>query len=159
MNTSSLQSLYGVVFAWNGTSPTTELWRSATVVGTAGLVDFAPTNVQLTQGQTYVAFLSTYGLTGNSGLGTVGTCLTFVGCNSNSTPNLGTLIIGNVLADALVFNPIVNNSRDATFSATITALTAAPEPAAWGMMIVGMFGVGMALRRSRKVVALGNCAA
>jgi hypothetical protein len=151
LNQSDLQSLYGVVFAWNGTSPTTELWRSAVVAGAAGLIDFSPTNVQLTQGQTYVAFLSTYGLQNNAGMATVGTCLTFGGCTSNKTPNLGTLIIGNILDGGAVFNPIVNNSRDATFSATISAVSAAPEPATWGMMILGMFTVGVALRRRQNV--------
>lgn len=151
LNSSTLQSLYGVVYAWNGTAPTTELWRSSVISGAAGLKDFSPTNVQLTQGQTYVAFLSTYGLTNNSGLATFGTCLSFVNCQSNDIPNLGTLIVGRIFDDGPEFNPIVNNSRDATFSATITAVTAAPEPATWGMMIIGMFGVGMALRRRQKV--------
>lgn len=154
LNTSNLQSIYGVVYGWNGTSPTTELWRSPVGTANAGLLDFTPTGVRLTQGQTYVAFLSTFGIQNNSGLATVGTCLTFVGCNSNSTPNLGTLITGNVLGSGLVFNPVVNNSQDATFSVTITA-AATPEPATWAMMILGMGVVGCALRRRRTATRVG----
>ncbi len=51
LNTSDLQSLYAVVYAWNGTGPGAELWRSATIAGTTGLLDFTPTGVQLAQGQ------------------------------------------------------------------------------------------------------------
>jgi hypothetical protein len=148
LNTSSLQSVYGVVFAWNGTSPTTELWRSGIVPGSAGLFSFSPTNVSLTQGQTYVAFLSTYGLTTNSGLATVATCLTFGGCASNSVPNLGTLIYGNVLGRDVVFSPVLNNSQDATFSATITSPV--PEPSTWAMAILGIGMIGYAMRRRQK---------
>ncbi len=155
LNTSTLASLYGMVFGWNGTNPTTELWRSMVIPGTAGLFDFNPTGVGLTQGQTYVAFLSTYGLENNSGLATVGTCLTFVGCTSNSIPNLGTLVFGNVLGSGLVFNRVVNNSQDATFSATITdAVTpAVPEPATWAMILIGFGGIGFAMRRRMKLAA------
>ncbi|UAJ10084.1 PEPxxWA-CTERM sorting domain-containing protein [Polymorphobacter megasporae] len=148
LNTSTLQSVYGIVFAWDGTGPTTELYRSAVRSGAAGLFDFAPTGVLLTQGKTYVAFLSTFGLTGNSGLATVGSCLPFVGCASNSIPNLGTLVIGNVLGDGPVFNSL--SYLDATFSATITA-AAVPEPATWVLMIVGMGAVGYALRRRQRL--------
>lgn len=157
LNSSSLQSLYGVVFAWDGSAPTTELWRSPTIAGTAGLVSFNPTGVTLTAGQTYVAFLSTYELEGNSGLASIGTCLTFVGCTSNLTPNLGTLIIGNIYSDVPVFSPIVNNSRDATFSVTI-AEAAVPEPATWAMMIIGFGAVGFSVRRRQGNTAQARAA-
>jgi hypothetical protein len=150
LNSSTLTSLYGVVYAWDGAKPTTELWRSATVPGTAGLLDFQPTGVTLTQGQTYVAFLSTFGLTGNSGLASAGSCLTFVNCNANTIPNLGTVILGNVQGGNVVFSPIVNNSRDMTFSATITAPV--PESATWAMLVLGFGLLGFALRRSKQMV-------
>lgn len=156
LNTSNLQSLYGIVFAWNGTSPTTELYRSAVIGGGAGLIDFKPVGVKLTQGQTYVAFLSTFGLAENSGLATVGTCLNFGGCKANEIPNLGTLIYGNVLSGSVVFNPVVNNSQDATFAATITAPV--PEPTTWALMIVGMGATGVALRRRKRTAPLAQLA-
>lgn len=156
LNSSDLRSVYGVVFGWNGIAPTTELWRSPVIAGAAGLLDFMPTGVRLTQGQTYVAFLSTFGLSNNSGLATVGTCLTFVGCSSNAIPNLGTLVFGNVLGNGPVFSQIVNNSQDATFSVTVTAVAAIPEPAAWAMMILGLGTVGLLLRRRRRIAAVAG---
>lgn len=150
LNSSTLALVYGVVFGWDGSKPTTELYRSAVRPGTAGLFNFSPTGVQLTQGQTYVAFISTYGIANNSGLATVATCLPFGGCNSNNIPNLGTLIFGNVQGSGLIFNPVVNNSQDATFSVTI-AEAAVPEPATWAMMMAGMGAVGLAMRRRRAV--------
>lgn len=151
LNTSSLQSVYGIVFAWDGSNPTSELYRSPIRSGSAGLFDFAPTNVAITQGQTYVAFLSTYGIASNSGLATLGTCLPFAGCNSNSIPYLGALVTGNVLGNGPVFNSL--GYLDATFSATITpaAVGSVPEPATWTMMIFGMGAVGLALRRRQRV--------
>ncbi len=148
LNSSNLKSVYGVVFGWNGTRPTTELYRSGVRSGAPGLFDFAPTGVQLGKGRTYVAFISTYGIADNSGLATVGTCLPFAGCASNAIPNLGKLVIGNVYADGPGFNAL--NYLDATFSATITP-TAVPEPATWALMVLGIGAVGYASRRRRMV--------
>ncbi len=149
LNSSSLTSLYGVVYAWNGSKPGAKLWRSAVISGAAGLKDFNPAGVTLAKGQTYVAFLGTYGIAGNAGSASVGTCLTFVGCTSNSVPNLGTMITGNVYADGVEFKPVINNAFDATFSATI-APSAVPEPATWAGMMLGMGGIGVALRSRQR---------
>ena len=148
LNTSTLRSLYGVVFAWDGTRPTTELYRSEIRSGAAGLFDFAPTGVQLTQGQTYVAFLSTYGVANNAGLATIGSCLPFGGCTSNSITNLGSFVTGNILGDGPVFSSL--NYLDATFSATIVP-AAVPEPATWAMLLLGVGLVGGVMRRKHKI--------
>ena len=151
LNTSSIQSLYGVVYEWTGTAPGAELWRSANIAGGAGVKDFNPVGVTLTQGQTYVAFLSTFGIADNSGLATVGTCLALAGCGSNNIPNLGTLAYGNVFPDGTItYSTAFNVVYDATFSATIEA-AAVPEPASWAMMIGGFGLVGGAVRRRQAV--------
>src|SRR5436190_12834668 len=86
LNSSSIASLYGAVYAWDGSKPTTLLWQSQVVSGIgsglngSGLFDFSPIGVDVQQGQTYVAFLSTYGIANNSGLATVGSCLSFSQC-------------------------------------------------------------------------------
>ncbi len=144
LNASDLQSVYGIVFKWDGSRPTDELYRSDVRSGAAGLFAFDPTGIKLMQGETYFAFISTFGLADNAGLATVGTCLPFAGCGSNSIPNLGTLVTGNVLADGPVFNSL--GYLDATFSVTIAA-TAVPEPTSWALMILGMGAAGCMLRR------------
>lgn len=151
LNSSALPSLYGAIYAWDGSQPTTLLWQSPVVSASAGLLDFSPVGANVTQGQTYLAFLSTYGIDqnghSNAGSATVADCLPFAGCNSNSIPNLGNLVFANVLADGPVWRQAVNNSRDATFSVTITS--AVPEPSTWAMLILGFAGVGLMAARRR----------
>lgn len=151
LNSSTIPSIYGAVYAWDGSKPTTLLWQSPVVSGAAGLLDFSPVGANVTQGRTYVAFLSTYGIANDSGVATVGDCLPFAGCNSNSIPNLGNMVFANVLADGPVWTSV--NYRDATFSATITSPV--PEPSTWAMIILGFAGVGfLAYRRKQDGGAL-----
>jgi hypothetical protein len=146
LNNSSIASLYGAVYVWDGSKPATMLWQSPVVSGTAGLLDFSPVGVNLTQGMTYVAFLSTYGIANHSGQATVADCLPFAGCDSNTIPNLGNMVFANVLADGPSWTSV--NYRDATFSATISAV---PEPSTWAMIILGFASVGfLAYRRKQE---------
>ncbi|OKO86837.1 hypothetical protein AC630_01970 [Bradyrhizobium sp. AS23.2] len=149
LNSSTIPWLYGAVYAWDGYKPTTLLWQSSVVSGAAGLLNFSPVGVNVTQDQTYVAFLSTYGIANNSGLATVGDCLPFAGCNSNSIPNLGNMVFANVLADGPSWTSV--NYRDATFSATITSPV--PEPSTWAMMLLGFSGLGFMTYRRKRVIA------
>lgn len=156
---STLTSVQAIVYALNGPLTTTfvpgaEIWRSAAVAGSSGLLNFNPTGVTLTAGQNYVAFLSTY-FTNGTGQANVSSCNPFIGgaacAASNANPNLGRAITGRAEGanlDQLVFGQVVNGSQDLTFSATITAV---PEPATWLMMIAGFGLVGSVMRRRTRV--------
>lgn len=156
---STLTSVQAIVYALNGPLTTTftpgaEIWRSGAVAGTSGLLNFNPTGVNVTAGQNYVAFLSTY-YTSSTGSAQVSSCNVFVGgpacVAANSTPGLGRAITGVVTGanlNELNFSQIVNGSQDLTFSATIAAV---PEPASWMMMIGGFGMLGTAMRRRPRV--------
>lgn len=155
---STLTSVQAFVYALEGPlastfTPGTEIWRSAAVAGTSGVLDFNPTGVVLTGGQSYAAFLGTYYTIG-TGQANVASCNPFTSstcADSNTNPNLGRAIIGSARGsnlDELTFAQVVNGSQDLTFSATIVAV---PEPATSGMLIVGFGLTGIALRRKRKV--------
>ena len=157
LNTSTIKSLYGAVYAWDGSKPTTLLWQSSVMSGIGsesdggGLFDFSPTGANVTQGQTYVAFLSTYGIAGNSGLATVADCLPFAGCNSNSIPNLGNMAWANVLGDGPNWTSV--NFRDATFSATIASPVPGPVIGAGLPGLAMALGALVAWRRRRAAAA------
>jgi hypothetical protein len=47
---------------------------------------------------------------------------------------------------------------DTASIAAADLVSAAPEPATWGLMIVGFFGAGLAMRKSRKIGAMQGTA-
>jgi hypothetical protein len=141
---SSISQLYGAVYLWDGSKPSTLLWKSSLVAGTNGVLDFAPVGINLTQGLTYVAVISTDGLANETGTATVGSCFAFGACNSNQTANLGNMVYATTYPDGPQWSSI--NYLDATFAVTVTS--AVPEPSTWAMIILGFAGVGyMAYRR------------
>jgi len=67
-------------------------------------------------------------------------------------------VIGNTFATSggdLKFNGVnsFHDERPITFSAVVRGDVAVPEPATWGMMLVGFGGMGALLRRRRMAVA------
>jgi hypothetical protein len=154
LNSSTVTSLYGAVYEWTGSGLGTMLWQSPTVSGIGsqadggGVFDFSPTGVNLLQGHTYVAFLSTFGIAGNSGQATVGACFN-AGCTTSDS-NLGNLVYANVFPDGTTTWSNAFGIYDATFSATVSAV---PEPSTWAMMILGFFGVGFLAYRRRNGIA------
>ncbi len=141
----SLPFLYSVVYEWNGTAPGTQVWRSANVAATSGLIEFNPTGVTLTQGKTYVAFLSTAGIANNTGSIGVDSCFN-AGCTAPDA-NLGFAVTGTNRSGDVTWS---NNFGiyDLKFSATVTAPV--PEPATWAMMIGGFGAIGGTMRYRRR---------
>ena len=157
LNSSGLPSLYGALYAWDGSKPTSRLWQSPVVSAGAGLLNFSPVGASVTAGSTYVAFLSTHGIdqngTSNSGLATLGDCLPFAGCSSNTVLNLGNLVFASVLLDGPNWMSTVNNSRDATFSVTIASPVPGPIVGAGLPGLLMAFGGLIAWRRRRHEAA------
>jgi hypothetical protein len=144
-------TLYGGIGVWNG-SPTFNFgggtssiaYQSAQVAANhSGAYTFAP-NVNLTAGNTYVAFLSVFGAN-NAGQGATTMPLGsggggfdyFVWNNSNGGP---------ASSSWNYFGNFGNGRLDLTFAA-------APEPMTWAFMLVGFGGMGALLRRRRMAVA------
>lgn len=158
LGSSTITSVYGAVYAWDGAKPVTQLWQSGPISAAPGLLDFAPVGVKLTAGQAYVAFLSTYGIANNTGSATVASCLSFSGCNNvNADPYIGDLVWKTIYDDTAPFNEAWSKAGylDLTFAATISPAAAIPEPSTWVMMIIGFGSVGaLQYRRKRKVLSL-----
>jgi len=142
LTSSTMPSVFGAVYAWDGSKPTTLLWQSSIVSGIgsgangAGIIDFSPTGVNVTSGQQYVVFLGNFGIQ-ETGQATVGTCLN---CGAP-----GNMVTGVDRSGEITWS---NNFGvyDTTFSITIASPV--PEPTTWAMLIVGFAGVGfMAYRR------------
>ena len=69
--------------------------------------------------------------------------------NQNANSNVQYIISGEVMT-AIAISSTVPIQEIKQNSITIASERAVPEPATWGLMLLGFAGVGMALRRSRK---------
>jgi hypothetical protein len=151
VNSGNLAKLVGQVYTLDGSGvPGTLLWQSDVVTNPMGLLDFNPTGINLTAGTKYVAFLSTFGLSGNTGTASLGDTLSFV-YGTNNIPYLGELV-QDMLQGANLdeHNYATLNYHDLTFSATIAPV---PEAATWSMMLAGFGALGFAMRRRRVAVS------
>ncbi len=143
--------LFGGVGSWNGPATYADgfgspanLFQSGNVASSgAQAYTFSP-NVSVTAGQRYVAYLSTYGLSGAAGSATMptataGAFTNYFVFNNSGDPR------GDSSWDYFGgFGPSV--AFTATFAPAAAA--AVPEPATWAMLILGMAAVGYAMRRS-----------
>jgi hypothetical protein len=142
LTSSTLSSVFGAVYAWNGSTPTTLLWQSSNVsgigagTGGAGVIDFSPIGVNVTAGQQYVVLLSDFGIA-ETGQATVGTCL-----NCGAVGNRVTGVVTDVTTWSNGFGVY-----DTTYSVTIASPV--PEPSTWAMTILGFAGVGFIAYRRR----------
>ena len=162
LNNSTITSLYGAVYAWDGSRPTTMLWQSPVISGNGARSSRLLAHwTQRHAGPDICGVPEHVGIAGNAGIASFGSCLSFSGCNNvNSNPNLGTLVWSTIYADTV---PLPTpgqtqsswssaNHFDATFSATFTS--AVPEPSTWAMMILGFAGVGFMAYRRKNNTAL-----
>jgi PEP-CTERM motif len=148
-------ALFGAVGTWNGTptfdfgygSPVTLFTSAITPSSAAQTFTFSP-NVAVNAGDRYVAYLSTFGVTGANAATTMPT-------TTNAVPGIDYFVFNNSLNPA--GNPSWNYFVDiadfgrgnAQFSATFEEIPPIPEPETWVMMIAGFGLAGSALRRQR----------
>lgn len=151
VNSGNLAKLVGQIYALDGSGiPGALLWQSDVVTNPMGLLNFNPTGVNLTAGIKYVAFLSTFGISDNSGTAALGDTLSFLN-GTNDIPYLGELVQDTLRGANLdEHNYATLNYHDLTFSATIAPV---PEAATWSMMLAGFGALGFAMRRRRVAVS------
>lgn len=146
-----------VIAQWNGSQVVggemfSELTQTVTSVGGEYAHTYSGINLNLTAGSSYIAYITVAGVVDYTGDVLVG--------GSNSSP-LGGLFVFNNSGGA---DPLTNNNdwytsgwspANMQYTADFGAV---PEPATWAMMMVGVFGLGGALRRRREQTAVATTA-
>ena len=146
-------ALAGGVGTWNGTStygegfgsPVNLFESAATPALAAGAYTFN-TDIAVTAGSLYVAYLTTFGVAG-----TAGSTSMPLGDDANPNINYFVWLNGGDPQSTGSWN-YFNNFGDAQFSATFSP-AAVPEPATWAMMIGGFALAGAAMRRRSSKVS------
>jgi hypothetical protein len=88
LNRSTINSLYGAVYAWDKSKPTTLLWQSPVIYGIGSGPNGTVFSTFRPLGQTLGKARPTWRFCEQP---RPGDCLPFAGCNSNSIPNLGNM--------------------------------------------------------------------
>ncbi|WP_243453805.1 PEPxxWA-CTERM sorting domain-containing protein [Sandaracinobacteroides saxicola] len=140
----------GYIGDWNGTAAfgfgfgaTSILYQSSAF--TLGSINSFTTNVAVTAGQNYVAFLSVAGLTGS---GSVSWPVSAV-----SVPGLNYFVWDNGTTPGDITDGDWNYFFESSPTGVILNFAAVPEPATWAMLIAGFGLVGASLRRRRVAAA------
>lgn len=131
-------------------------FNNVTGIGTlssqpGGIVDFDITDLSLAANSTYGLYITQTVTNAGQGSG-----MRFTNAPIGSTVVSDSyLTISNSRGAAYAFNSISRNGRNFNGSLTYTIGAAVPEPATWGMMIMGFGMIGGAMRRrARNVSAL-----
>ena len=85
-----------------------------------------------------------------------GTLIGNVSNNGNGFADwtLGTIDLSSLpTTDGILFHAQWNNASDGGESFFLVSSSAVPEPATWGMMLLGFVGLGFAFRQSRRKVS------
>jgi hypothetical protein len=64
-------------------------------------------------------------------------------------------LAGLPATDQILFHAFWNNASDGAESFFLIAAPGVPEPATWGMMLLGFIGLGFAFRQSRRKISFG----
>ena len=128
-------------------SPTT-LWVSDYTDTSPGTITFTP-NIRVQKDTKYVAYISVFGIDGQSASGVTGLAL---GDNSDWTLRYFTFSNGvDNPSGSANWNNYEFDVGDALFNYSISNV---PEPAEWALMIGGFAAVGAVARRRRSGLAL-----
>jgi hypothetical protein len=140
-------TLFGGIGVWNGNGISDVLYQSDAVAADhGGAYTFTP-GIDVLEGQTLIAYLTTFGAD-SSGQGT-----TRMPLATDGPSGFLYFAFNNGAPDATTWDNFLGNGYDARLDLTYSAGNAVPEPGAWALMILGFGAVGALARRRREAAA------